>query len=310
MNLYSLLGKHKTIAIVGMSKNCGKTTVLNALLSACFAMGECIALSSIGRDGEPLDLVSGTPKPSIFVRPGTLIATAQNLLRNCDITQEIIDTTDIFTPLGRIVLIRALSDGTVDVAGASITEQMLLVNSLLQTHGAQRVFIDGALSRRSPARSELADGIILCTGAAYSPSIEKIAADTAFIANLFCLGEDSSAAIDAADNLLTCVSKNPQARNFCVSGALTDKMILPLLQANLALEGLKLIVTDASKVLLSNAIYQRLIARGINLAVRCGARLLCIAINPTSPTGEGVDGASLISALAKRVSVPIINVRD
>ena len=36
-----------------------------------------LGLTSIGRDGESTDVVTGTEKPGIFVREGTLIATAR-----------------------------------------------------------------------------------------------------------------------------------------------------------------------------------------------------------------------------------------
>ena len=72
----------KTLSIVGMCKNAGKTTVLNRLLSLK-ANGEVWGLTSIGRDGESTDVVTGTEKPGIFVPQGTLIATAKDMLRLC-----------------------------------------------------------------------------------------------------------------------------------------------------------------------------------------------------------------------------------
>lgn len=38
-----------------------------------------LGLTSIGRDGESTDVVTGTEKPGIFVREGTLIATARDM---------------------------------------------------------------------------------------------------------------------------------------------------------------------------------------------------------------------------------------
>ena len=89
----------KTMSIVGMCKNAGKTTMLNWLLEQGRLQG-VLGLTSIGRDGESTDVVTGTEKPGIFVREGTLIATAQDMLRLGDITKEILMTTGIPTPLG------------------------------------------------------------------------------------------------------------------------------------------------------------------------------------------------------------------
>ena len=81
----------KTMSIVGMCKNAGKTTMLNWLLEQGRLQG-VLGLTSIGRDGESTDVVTGTEKPGIFVREGTLIATAQDMLRLGDITKEILMT--------------------------------------------------------------------------------------------------------------------------------------------------------------------------------------------------------------------------
>ena len=86
------LNETKTMSIVGMCKNAGKTTMLNWLLTGGHLRGT-LGLTSIGRDGESTDVVTGTEKPGIFVREGTLIATAKDMLRLGDTTLEIMETT-------------------------------------------------------------------------------------------------------------------------------------------------------------------------------------------------------------------------
>ena len=93
------LNETKTMSIVGMCKNAGKTTMLNWMLSGGHLHGT-LGLTSIGRDGESTDIVTGTEKPGIFVKEGTLIATAKDMLRLGDVTKEILMTTGIPTPLG------------------------------------------------------------------------------------------------------------------------------------------------------------------------------------------------------------------
>ena len=82
----------KTLSIVGMCKNAGKTTVLNWVLSR-MGRDRVLGLTSIGRDGESTDVVTGTEKPGIYVPEGTLIATAKDMLKLCDITKEVLDAT-------------------------------------------------------------------------------------------------------------------------------------------------------------------------------------------------------------------------
>lgn len=106
------LNETKNMSIVGMCKNAGKTTMLNWMLSGGHLHGT-LGLTSIGRDGESTDIVTGTEKPGIFVKEGTLIATAKDMLRLGDVTKEILMTTGIPTPLGEVVILRARSAGHV-----------------------------------------------------------------------------------------------------------------------------------------------------------------------------------------------------
>ena len=85
-SLYELLGSGRALSLVGVCKNAGKTTVLNHLLKA-LPLGEVMGLTSNGRDGESTDVVTGTGKPGIYVRKGTLLATAEKLLAECVVTR-------------------------------------------------------------------------------------------------------------------------------------------------------------------------------------------------------------------------------
>ncbi len=58
--LYDLSSKYKTISIVGMAKNAGKTTALNYLIEEAMDEGVLLGVTSTGRDGETQDLVTGT----------------------------------------------------------------------------------------------------------------------------------------------------------------------------------------------------------------------------------------------------------
>ena len=167
----------QSMSIVGMCKNAGKTTMLNWLL-AHTGRQQVLGLTSIGRDGESTDVVTGTEKPSIFVPAGTLIATAKDMLRLGDVTQEILVTTGIPTPLGEVIIMRARSDGYVQLAGPSITAQLKEVSKTFFELGATQSIIDGALGRKSLGARNVADGIVLCTGASYNMSMDKVIEDT------------------------------------------------------------------------------------------------------------------------------------
>ena len=78
--LSELIRPYRSISIIGMCKNAGKTTVLNQIIKEVKGSGRILALTSIGRDGEDKDLVTGTKKPGIHVEEGTLVATASDLI--------------------------------------------------------------------------------------------------------------------------------------------------------------------------------------------------------------------------------------
>ena len=127
MNIYDLIKDEERVSFIGMCKNAGKTTVLNEVIKEIHENEESILLTSIGRDGEELDLVTNTKKPEIYIYKDDYIATARDLIKYCDITKEIVESTGIYTPLGEIIIIRALSDGFVQIAGPSIATQMATV---------------------------------------------------------------------------------------------------------------------------------------------------------------------------------------
>ena len=185
--LYDLVKPYGSAAVIGMCKNAGKTTVLNGLIRAFNAADELIGLTSIGRDGERSDLVTNTKKPEIFVQNGTLFATAAQAVELGTVSREILDVTDMSTPMGNVVLLRAMSDGYVQLAVPSMTAQLKSIRDELFSFGAKHVFLDGALSRKSLSMPSLSDAAILCSGASYSPDMDKTVQDTAYCAEIMNL---------------------------------------------------------------------------------------------------------------------------
>ena len=84
-----------TLAVMGMTKNTGKTVALNHLLAQAAASGVALGVTSIGRDGEDRDAVFFVPKPAIVVWPGNLVATARSTLERVKVRYKPIDATGI-----------------------------------------------------------------------------------------------------------------------------------------------------------------------------------------------------------------------
>lgn len=303
-SLLQQLESVRTMSIVGMCKNAGKTTVLNWILA--HSDGSCLGLTSIGRDGESTDVVTGTEKPSIFVPEGTLIATAAEMLRFCDVTKEIVQTTGIPTPLGEVVLLRARSAGYVQLAGPSITTQLKTVSEAFFGLGARQSIIDGALGRKSLGNRDVAEGIILCTGASYHMSMEKVVSDTAHIYRLMNLPKAQTTPAASAEGLEQTLKKHGEA---LITGALTDTMVVPLLKSGL-LRGGRLVVSDPSRVLLSADTLDKLALRQVALETMDAARTLCVTVNPVSAYGWRFDKDAFMAAMTAAVDAPVIDVKE
>lgn len=304
-NLIQQLQSVRSMSIVGMCKNAGKTTMLNWLL-AHSGRGRVLGLTSIGRDGESTDVVTGTEKPSIFVPAGTLIATAKDMLWLGDVTKEILVSTGIPTPLGEVIIMRARSDGYVQLAGPSITTQLKSVSQTFFDLGAEQSIIDGALGRKSLGARQVAEGIVLCTGASYHMRMEKVIADTVSIYRIMNLPKAQTVPAAPEGTLEQCLKEHGEA---LVTGALTDSMVLPLLRAGVLRKN-RLVVADPSKVLLSPDTLDKMQLREVRLETAEAARTLCITVNPVSAYGWKFDKDEFRARLQEAVDVPVINVKE
>ena len=131
MKLIATIAGAPAAAMLGMCKNAGKTTAMNSLIRD-FPEEGVLCVTSIGMDGESRDQVTGTGKPSVWIREGMLAATAENLLPLCDVSREILAATGIYTGLGEVVVFRARSDGFVQLAGPSITGHLGVLRKILE----------------------------------------------------------------------------------------------------------------------------------------------------------------------------------
>lgn len=162
------------LAVMGMTKNTGKTVALNHLLAQAAASAVAVGVTSIGRDGEDRDMVFFIPKPPILVWPGTLVATARATLQRAKVRWKLIDSTGIDSPMGEILVVKVLEYGEMEVAGASRSSDQLKVIGRLKQCGASLVILDGALGRSHHASPAIANGVVLATGAAIGGGIQDV----------------------------------------------------------------------------------------------------------------------------------------
>jgi hypothetical protein len=318
-----------------MYKNAGKTTVLNKLIAQYDKQGLVLGITSIGRDGEDIDVVTGKPKPHIFVKKGTFVATATELLAVSDISEEILVKTGINTPMGEVVIVRAGSDGRVQVGGSSISNQIPGILEHFKALRAQKILIDGAVHRKTFSNPLVADAVILSTGAAFSTDMQCVIEETVHTEELFTLPTTYD------DRVLEVINSLPENAgkmiaifpdyNFSeihldrlepginspkylyIRGAVTDDYINKLVMSGLDLRGIIIIVDDGSKLFFKKETFDRLKLKldsvGLSgLYVRQIINLVAITINPVAPCGFEFDKDLFMEALTTHTKAPVFNV--
>jgi hypothetical protein len=325
--------KHKKIvSIIGLAKNVSKTTTLNYLISNLkdFRLG----LTSIGRDGEKYDVITELPKPRIFVKKDTIIATAQNSFEAAEIQMELLKTTGINTPLGEILILKALEEGLIELAGPSINKNLRIICSELKKLGCDLILIDGAFDRRSYATPLISDATILSTGASVSVNMQKVINLTAHTINLFNLETEKdstilkiaedifksakagiinrnksvnlleiSTSLDSASDIIEHLDNDSEY--IVINGAVTDKLLEDIMRLTDKFKDLIILVEDATKLFLSESIITKFQKKGGSLKLFNLINIIAVTINPTSPDGYKFDKGNFLSLLRERINTPI-----
>ena len=299
--LVDLLKQHKTISLIGMAKNVGKTTTLNHLINAFNKAGTSLALTSIGRDGESTDIVTQTNKPQIYVHNNTVIATAEKLLNLCDITKEILHVTDINTPLGRVVVAKAKSAGFVQLGGPSITSQ---VSQLLSLITQDKAIVDGALSRKTIANPSVTDATILCTGASLNSNINLVLEQTRHTVDMLMLPRYNKDIKIDKDQKIT-----KSDDTIYISGAVSD-MLLNEIVLSTKTKAVTIVAEDPSKIFIKSGTYQKLKIKELNLAVQNSINLVALTVNPVSAYGYSFSKQELLQRVQDVVPIPVFDIGE
>lgn len=320
--LSPLVGSASTVTVIGLCKNAGKTTALCRLIAELAQ--ERLAITSVGRDGERTDVVTGTEKPEIWVREGTLFATAKGLLPLCDVTVEVVAATDVQTPLGQVAVFRALSDGYVQLAGPPAVGQLEPLNKIFRELGAQRILIDGAAGRKSLAAAGENSCAILCVGASMEGGVEHIAAETAHVCDLFAVepialqhNNARFALFDATGAVLPLelgADKQPVWKDLppseCIlwmQGGVTTPMLRTLAQRGAPIT---VAAPDATHFLFDRASAQLFARHGGNLRVEKKLNIAAVCANPWSAYGKHLNRDELLSALRGNIKIPVVDVKE
>jgi len=325
--------KHKSLSIVGLEKNTGKTECLNYVLKRLKNYDRKVALTSIGIDGETTDQVYQTSKPEVMIYEGMMFVTTEKHYKQKQVTAEIVGISERSTSLGRLVTARAKADGKVLISGAPDTAGLKRMVAELQDFGVDLTIVDGALSRLSLASPAITDAMILATGAAVSSNIHQLVKKTKHAVELIALDEvetsikeklagvekgiwaidDSGEAHDlqitsaySLDNVTTDLFR--YGKTIVVFGAITERLLAHLkAQKNVA--EITLVARDFTRFFAASETISSFIKKGGTLKVMQKTTLVAVCINPTSPEGYVLNSEQLRTEIQRVAGVPVYDIR-
>lgn len=335
--LYDLSTEYKTLSIVGMAKNAGKTTALNYLIEEADDEMIRLGITSTGRDGETSDLVTGTEKPRVYLYEDTIVSVPAQLYELAEAGLEILELTKFGTAIGDIMLCRVVESGYVQIAGPVATADNKKMCARMFDFGAELILIDGAIDRKSIAAPETSDAIILSTGAVLSRSLKKVVEETSHIVNLYRLPEleDETArkalAGTRGEERVTLIDRDGGVQRLelatglggsrfiddaitedtqyvYIPGAFTNSVIADIQPEKL--KRVRFILKDPTRIFINVMDWRQLIKRGFSVSVLKNIRIAAVTVNPFSPGGYSFEHGVLRDTMQEALpDIPVIDVR-
>jgi hypothetical protein len=336
--LYDLSTKYKTLSIVGMSKNAGKTTALNYLIEEADDEGLLLGITSTGRDGETSDLVTGTEKPKVYLYEDTIVSVPTQLFEFAEGGLEILEKTGIRTPIGELMLCRVADSGYVQIAGPVATVDSKRMCQRMMELGTELILIDGAIDRKSIASPETSDAVILSSGAVLSRNMQKMVAETAHVVGLYNLPEleeckardliqearkenervmlvdrdgslrvlDLATGLGASTRIDEAITEETEF--VYVPGAFTSSVISGIQKPKL--KQIRFILKDPTRIFFGSAEWKQWGKRGLAVSVLKNIVIAAVTVNPYSPSGYSFEHKALRDTMQEALpEIPVIDVR-
>ncbi|MEC9488126.1 MAG: hypothetical protein UMV23_01425 [Halanaerobium sp.] len=337
--------ERRVVGVAGLAKNTGKTTAISCLLRELNKDGCPLAVTTIGYDGEELDNVTGLPKPRVYLQEGNIFATAHSCLQQSSVKATVRQETDIFTPLGMVVVAEVLGAGNVILAGPQTASGLKQIITILQGMGSKIILVDGALNRLVPMIA--VDVLVLATGAARNTELTSLTKEIETISRLFLLPEMKGIPSLEEEEMIVCwdgeicrrfnssslLSREQlnqikdcliRGGKYCyIPGAVSQELLFQLLtEDGLFRNGRGIIIHDIFRLLIGGhlveyfrpGLAELLLDR---LYVLHQVDLLAITVNPFFPDyrigdkdyqPEYVDGDRLKEKISAVVELPVIDI--
>ncbi len=137
----------RTVFITGSQKNAGKTTFLKYALTSLRTEKPPVFLTT-GVDGEYKDAVFETPKPQIYAQKDDLFITTESMIKHGGGVFEIREVFPFKTVLGKLVLLKTLRGGFVELVGPEDNKQLSnIIKYIRENENYGTILIDGAVNR-------------------------------------------------------------------------------------------------------------------------------------------------------------------
>jgi hypothetical protein len=160
----------RSLVVVGTGKNVGKTVTLRTIYRACAQRNLVCGLTSIGRDGEAVDVVDASAKPRLWLEPQTVVATAREVLPRAP-ASEMLALSPYMTAAGALVYARVRVAANYELIGPpSASALRAVVDELLAL--VPYVLVDGAIDRVA-ALAGAQDAIVVACGAAAARTLDE-----------------------------------------------------------------------------------------------------------------------------------------
>ena len=246
----------RALFVVGIGKNVGKTVTAAAVYAAAYAAGIRVAMISIGRDGEAADAGDARPKPRLFLRPGTTIATARDVLPRSPAV-EMLDLSPLQTAAGPLVYARVAHAAYYELVGPPTAAGVRVALEVLRAH-ADLTIVDGAIDRVAALAG--GDGAIVVAGGASAGGTMQETVD----------------AMRALATRLTVPRYDLQRDSIRIDGALTAARAAALIGAR---ESRQIVVRDPTQIALTGKAASHAFER---LQIRCERPLRVMAASVAS----------------------------
>ena len=325
--------QYKSMSIVGLEKNTGKTECLNYILKRLEYSGKQLAITSIGIDGESVDQVSLTQKPEIELYENLIFVTSEKHYREKQLDAEIMAVSGRSTSLGRLVTARAKGKGKVIFSGPPDSGWLRQTISNMQQFGVNTTIVDGALSRLSLGSPAVTESMILATGAAVSANIHTLVRKTKFVFGLMQIEAFQSPVNEkllALDSGIFAIDQNwnitslgipsvfllekyrdklfGSGEMLYVTGAVSDSL-LNFLRVQKNIREITLIVRDFTRMFLTPESYRAFVNKGGRIKVLLRNKLIAICVNPVSPEGFVLDSHKLCDNMSESLGIPVYDIR-